>query len=96
MDYISLLQGAGAGLSWGLSRFLKKKGEEGELVEFKPKRLIQPMLLGLIISGVSMYYGITMDAGFALLMNYGIVAIIDSLGKAVWRSVFGVKWEELD
>ena len=95
MIYSELLKGAMGGISWGLSRYFKKKGEAEEEVEFKPKRLIQPLVIGLAVGVASYQLGITNDAVVELLISYGAVGLIDSLGKAIWRKYFGVDWEKL-
>jgi len=78
----SILQGIIGGILYALSGYLKHKGREN--VNFNPEKFIKTIILGAIIGFISGYSGLSFSEAEGILIQTGMVAVIEQLAKALY------------
>lgn len=84
--YETILTGIGAGLTYGLSSFAKKEGQEFDWSKFGTT-----MIIGAG-AGVSMaLLNQPIDVAYAYLINLGAVPVVENFIKIVYRKIIKKK-----
>ena len=76
-----ILSTVGGALLWSLSRYFKNNAENWD--SFEAKRLVVPLLLGAGVGVSSLYLGVGYSETELVMLSYGLVAFIESIGKAI-------------
>lgn len=85
-DVVSILSGIGAGITYGLTSFVKKKDQQFDFFKF------------LSTAGVGALCGLALaimdwplEAGHEFFVGLGAIPIVENLFKTFWRKVLNKK-----
>jgi len=84
VDFVAIASGIGAGVTYSLTAWGKKKGQPFDAVKFGTTVIIGA-LSGLAF-GIS---GVPFDVTTTYLANLGVVPVVENILKTVWRKVLG-------
>ena len=81
-NLINALIGA---IAWSASGYLKNASKNKE--KFSWYKFLRSLIIGIFVGLFSGYLNLPYDQTVILIINTGIIAIIDNLTKAIWHKV---------
>lgn len=86
---ITVLTGAASGALYSFMGWAKSKKKDGTIQEFDVYALGRSVIIGAIVGGTAVYFGISFDNQMDLFASSGLVFVIDTGLKALKRRIIG-------
>jgi len=77
-----ILTGLGAGLTYSLTTYLKKQGQE-----FDIKKLLSTSIIGVLVGVVTLITGLEPSTGAAYIAQLGLIPVIENIAKIIYRKL---------
>jgi len=87
-ELIMIIQGAFTGFMVAFLGYLKNVDEEGKLPEFNSAKFISTVLIGALAGVVMAWYHVSYDIATNMLIQAGIVTIVEYFVKALFRWLY--------
>ena len=80
-----IIIGIGAGVAFACSGYLKSLRKDRKYEKFDPYKFSQSIIVGALTGFFSYMLGWTLEATQQLILNTGMVALIENTKKWLWR-----------